>query len=90
MMLLINKLSLQLNLQSHNELFDTSDIVVYTFKLTSNYRLSVASTIQCLASIFVLNSFNLLTSIGVMSVHKSLYILTTCQKKRNPMVWLKQ
>ena len=67
----IFKLSLQLNWWPQNKLFDTSGTVIYTSELVSHYRLSVVQTIQCLASIFVVNNFNLLISIAVTSLNKS-------------------
>ena len=65
-----NELALQLNWQ----LFDTSSTVMYTYEFVSYHRLSVTPTIQCFPSIFVLNSFNLLHSIDVVSMNKSFYI----------------
>ena len=69
------KLSPQLNQPLQNELFDASDTLMYIFELVSHDKLPAVPNIHYWASIFVLNYFNLLSSIAVMSLNKSFYIL---------------
>ena len=60
---------IQSNLQSLNYLFNTSGIVMYTYKLMSHYGMSDTPTIQDSASVFVLNNFNLFIIIVVTLRH---------------------
>ena len=49
-------------------------LVMYTFELVIYCRLFTASTVQCLASIFMLNNLNFLICIVDTSLNKAFYV----------------
>ena len=59
---------------------------MHAFELISHYTLSVTPIIHCLASKFVLNKFNLLIYIAVMSLNKPFHIYVPEREGSNDMV----